>query len=159
MVSINTLHALESKLMSNQIISKEAEAGVFACFGPTTPLIAIFVSSSLSRGSPWWATTGAAPWCGTWLSFSRRGSGREHTHPVLSTSTLAAELKCVFCCRHYRAVASLNTPLFRVDPSVSMEEKVKEMPIFDYQIYFQKPVSLPAARLRAHTGDTPQSQL
>lgn len=40
-----------------------------------------------------------------------------------------------------------------------MEEKVKEMPIFDYQIYFQKLVSLPAARLRANTGDTTQSQL
>lgn len=82
MVSMNTLHTLESKLMSNQMISKEAEAGVFACFSLTAPLKAIFVSSSPSRGSPWWATTGAAPWCGTWLSFSQRGSGREHTHPV-----------------------------------------------------------------------------
>ncbi|KAM3585400.1 uncharacterized protein V6R79_016897 [Siganus canaliculatus] len=38
-----------------------------------------------------------------------------------------------------RAVASLNTPLFPADPSVNPEEKVKALPIFDYQIYFQKP--------------------
>ncbi|XP_059183945.1 LOW QUALITY PROTEIN: bifunctional epoxide hydrolase 2 [Centropristis striata] len=38
-----------------------------------------------------------------------------------------------------RAVASLNTPLFRNDPSVSPAMKVKALPIFDYQIYFQKP--------------------
>uniref|UniRef100_A0A671Z177 Epoxide hydrolase 2, cytoplasmic n=1 Tax=Sparus aurata TaxID=8175 RepID=A0A671Z177_SPAAU len=38
-----------------------------------------------------------------------------------------------------RAVASLNTPLFPVDPSVSPAEKVKNIPIFDYQVYFQKP--------------------
>lgn len=37
MVSINTLHALESKLTSNQMTCKEAEAGVFACFSPTAP--------------------------------------------------------------------------------------------------------------------------
>ncbi|XP_071369926.1 bifunctional epoxide hydrolase 2 [Centroberyx affinis] len=38
-----------------------------------------------------------------------------------------------------RAVASLNTPLFPVDPSVPPAEKLKALPIFDYQIYFQKP--------------------
>ncbi|XP_036946951.1 bifunctional epoxide hydrolase 2-like [Acanthopagrus latus] len=38
-----------------------------------------------------------------------------------------------------RAVASLNTPLFPVDRSVSPADKLKNMPIFDYQIYFQKP--------------------
>ncbi|XP_074482990.1 bifunctional epoxide hydrolase 2-like isoform X2 [Sebastes fasciatus] len=38
-----------------------------------------------------------------------------------------------------RAVASLNTPLFRADPSVSPAEKLKAVPIFDYQLYFQKP--------------------
>ncbi|XP_049919935.1 bifunctional epoxide hydrolase 2 [Epinephelus moara] len=37
-----------------------------------------------------------------------------------------------------RAVASLNTPLFPVDPSESFSEKVKANPIFDYQLYFQK---------------------
>lgn len=79
--------------------------------------------------------------------------GNTHTLSP-STSTLAAELKCVFCRRCQRAVASLNTPLFRVDPNVSMEEKVKEMPIFDYQIYFQKPVSLPG-----NTGDKPRCPL
>ncbi|XP_035533590.1 bifunctional epoxide hydrolase 2 [Morone saxatilis] len=38
-----------------------------------------------------------------------------------------------------RAVASLNTPLFPADPSVHPEEKLKAIPIFDYQLYFQKP--------------------
>uniref|UniRef100_A0A671SQC0 Bifunctional epoxide hydrolase 2-like n=1 Tax=Sinocyclocheilus anshuiensis TaxID=1608454 RepID=A0A671SQC0_9TELE len=38
-----------------------------------------------------------------------------------------------------RAVASLNTPLFPVDPKTNPMEKLKTMPIFDYQIYFQKP--------------------
>ncbi|XP_076155400.1 bifunctional epoxide hydrolase 2 [Alosa pseudoharengus] len=38
-----------------------------------------------------------------------------------------------------RAVASLNTPLFPVDPNKNPMEGLKAMPIFDYQIYFQKP--------------------
>ncbi|TRY83547.1 hypothetical protein DNTS_016257 [Danionella cerebrum] len=38
-----------------------------------------------------------------------------------------------------RAVASLNTPLFPVDPNTNPLEKLKALPIFDYQIYFQKP--------------------
>ncbi|XP_028255549.1 bifunctional epoxide hydrolase 2 [Parambassis ranga] len=38
-----------------------------------------------------------------------------------------------------RAVASLNTPLFPVDPSVPPAERLKSVPIFDYQLYFQKP--------------------
>ncbi|XP_077960142.1 bifunctional epoxide hydrolase 2 isoform X2 [Gasterosteus aculeatus] len=38
-----------------------------------------------------------------------------------------------------RAAASLNTPLFPADPSVSPAEKLKTIPIFDYQLYFQKP--------------------
>ncbi|XP_070711845.1 bifunctional epoxide hydrolase 2 [Pempheris klunzingeri] len=38
-----------------------------------------------------------------------------------------------------RAVASLNTPLFPTDPSVSPADKLKANPIFDYQLYFQKP--------------------
>ncbi|XP_056286778.1 bifunctional epoxide hydrolase 2 [Pseudoliparis swirei] len=37
-----------------------------------------------------------------------------------------------------RAVASLNTPLFPVDPSVSPSQKLKDVPIFDYQLYFQR---------------------
>ncbi|XP_034533722.1 bifunctional epoxide hydrolase 2 [Notolabrus celidotus] len=36
-----------------------------------------------------------------------------------------------------RAAASLNTPLFRVGSAA--EDKLKSLPIFDYQIYFQKP--------------------
>ncbi|KAF0046176.1 hypothetical protein F2P81_002705 [Scophthalmus maximus] len=38
-----------------------------------------------------------------------------------------------------RAVASLNTPLFPVDPSVHPAERMKAEPVFDYQLYFQKP--------------------
>ncbi|XP_012677854.1 bifunctional epoxide hydrolase 2 [Clupea harengus] len=38
-----------------------------------------------------------------------------------------------------RAVASLNTPLFPVDPNSDPMERLKAAPIFDYQIYFQKP--------------------
>ncbi|KAA0711573.1 Bifunctional epoxide hydrolase 2 [Triplophysa tibetana] len=38
-----------------------------------------------------------------------------------------------------RAVASLNTPLFPVDPNTNPLEKLKAIPIFDYQLYFQKP--------------------
>ncbi|CAL8291049.1 unnamed protein product [Lota lota] len=38
-----------------------------------------------------------------------------------------------------RAVASLNTPLFPVDPTVDPLQKLKAFPIFDYQIYFQEP--------------------
>uniref|UniRef100_A0A3B3VUB4 Epoxide hydrolase 2, cytoplasmic n=1 Tax=Poecilia latipinna TaxID=48699 RepID=A0A3B3VUB4_9TELE len=38
-----------------------------------------------------------------------------------------------------RAVASLNTPLFPPDPSKPPSEKLKALPAFDYQIYFQKP--------------------
>ncbi|XP_052436621.1 bifunctional epoxide hydrolase 2 [Carassius gibelio] len=38
-----------------------------------------------------------------------------------------------------RAVASLNTPLFPVDPNTNPMEKLKALPIFDYQMYFQKP--------------------
>ncbi|XP_016401337.1 bifunctional epoxide hydrolase 2-like [Sinocyclocheilus rhinocerous] len=43
-----------------------------------------------------------------------------------------------------RAVASLNTPIFPVDPKTNPMEKLKAMPIFDYQIYFQKPKSFPS---------------
>ncbi|XP_073318745.1 bifunctional epoxide hydrolase 2 [Pagrus major] len=38
-----------------------------------------------------------------------------------------------------RAVASLNTPLFPADPSVPPEKKLKDNPLFDYQVYFQTP--------------------
>lgn len=45
--------------------------------------------------------------------------------------------------KHYpervRAVASLNTPLFSADPSGKSLEKLKDISIFDYQVYFQKP--------------------
>ncbi|KAG9329977.1 hypothetical protein JZ751_028422 [Albula glossodonta] len=38
-----------------------------------------------------------------------------------------------------RAVASLNTPLFPVDPKTNPMEKIKAIPVFNYQIYFQDP--------------------
>uniref|UniRef100_A0A8C5MM50 Epoxide hydrolase 2 n=1 Tax=Leptobrachium leishanense TaxID=445787 RepID=A0A8C5MM50_9ANUR len=38
-----------------------------------------------------------------------------------------------------RAVASLNTPFFTVDPAVKAMERIKANPLFDYQIYFQEP--------------------
>ncbi|XP_069053735.1 bifunctional epoxide hydrolase 2 [Lepisosteus oculatus] len=38
-----------------------------------------------------------------------------------------------------RAVASLNTPLFPVTPDANPMEKLKSLPIFDYQLYFQDP--------------------
>lgn len=38
-----------------------------------------------------------------------------------------------------RAVASLNTPLFPVDPNTNPMERLQTIPIFDYQLYFQNP--------------------
>uniref|UniRef100_A0AAZ3Q7J6 AB hydrolase-1 domain-containing protein n=1 Tax=Oncorhynchus tshawytscha TaxID=74940 RepID=A0AAZ3Q7J6_ONCTS len=38
-----------------------------------------------------------------------------------------------------RAVASLNTPLFPVDPSKNPMDFLKTVPIFNYQLYFQDP--------------------
>ncbi|XP_068612418.1 bifunctional epoxide hydrolase 2 [Brachionichthys hirsutus] len=38
-----------------------------------------------------------------------------------------------------RAVASLNTPLFRADPAGSAAQALRSIPVFDYQNYFQKP--------------------
>ncbi|XP_068165271.1 bifunctional epoxide hydrolase 2 [Antennarius striatus] len=38
-----------------------------------------------------------------------------------------------------RAVASLNTPLFRANPGVSAAQMLQNVPVFDYQNYFQKP--------------------
>lgn len=42
----------------------------------------------------------------------------------------------------HRAVASLNTPYIAVNPNVPQIETIKANPIFDYQLYFQEPVSL-----------------
>lgn len=38
-----------------------------------------------------------------------------------------------------RAVASLNTPLRQLNPTVSPMEIIKTIPVFDYQLYFQEP--------------------
>ncbi|XP_004454214.2 bifunctional epoxide hydrolase 2 isoform X2 [Dasypus novemcinctus] len=38
-----------------------------------------------------------------------------------------------------RAVASLNTPFMPEDPKLPLMEKIRAMPIFDYQFYFQEP--------------------
>ena len=93
--------------------------------------------------SPWWVTTGAALWCGPWPSIIPRESG-EYTHTLkrILCHFLGALCQSKLCFSFvWSAVASLNTPLFPLDPSVSPAKKVKDIPIFDYQIYFQKPVS------------------
>ncbi|KAM9327422.1 bifunctional epoxide hydrolase 2 isoform 2-T2 [Pholidichthys leucotaenia] len=38
-----------------------------------------------------------------------------------------------------RAAASLNTPVFPVNPAVPPTEGLKALPVFDYQLYFQTP--------------------
>ncbi|KAF7704534.1 bifunctional epoxide hydrolase 2 [Silurus meridionalis] len=38
-----------------------------------------------------------------------------------------------------RAVVSLNTPLFPVDPNKNPMQTLKSIPVFEYQIYFQEP--------------------
>ena len=48
---------------------------------------------------------------------------------------------CILVSSFHRAVASLNTPFIPADPSVPTMEKIKANPIFDYQLYFQEPVS------------------
>lgn len=40
---------------------------------------------------------------------------------------------------------SLNTPLFGANPAVL--QKIKDLGLFDYQVYFQKPVSLAVLKL------------
>ncbi|XP_069831850.1 bifunctional epoxide hydrolase 2 isoform X2 [Dendropsophus ebraccatus] len=37
-----------------------------------------------------------------------------------------------------KAVASLNTPFFPADPEVRASERMKQNPLFDYQVYFQE---------------------
>lgn len=39
-------------------------------------------------------------------------------------------------------MASLNTPFMPANPKVPLMEALKANPIFDYQLYFQEPVSL-----------------
>lgn len=94
--------------------------------------------------SPWWVTTGAAFWCGPWLSIILRESG-EHTHRFRCASQMLDAVVKPVCCCVWSAAASLNTPLFPADPSVTPAERLKAEPRFDYQLYFQKPVSLSAA--------------
>lgn len=52
-----------------------------------------------------------------------------------------------------RAVASLNTPFFEVNPSVPSSESIKANPIFDYQLYFQEP-GVAEAELEKNLGRT-----
>lgn len=49
---------------------------------------------------------------------------------------------CVLVSFFHRAVASLNTPFIPANPTVSPMERIKANPVFDYQLYFQEPVSL-----------------
>uniref|UniRef100_A0A8B9VWY0 Epoxide hydrolase 2 n=1 Tax=Anas zonorhyncha TaxID=75864 RepID=A0A8B9VWY0_9AVES len=52
-----------------------------------------------------------------------------------------------------RAVASLNTPYRPADPSVDIVEKMKSIPTFDYQFYFQEP-GVAEAELEKDVGRT-----
>lgn len=45
------------------------------------------------------------------------------------------------CCWCPRAVAGLNTPYKPANPNVDVMEMIKARPVFDYQLYFQEPVS------------------
>uniref|UniRef100_A0A8B7U872 Bifunctional epoxide hydrolase 2-like n=1 Tax=Castor canadensis TaxID=51338 RepID=A0A8B7U872_CASCN len=47
----------------------------------------------------------------------------------------------VFYPDRVRAVASLNTPYMPGDPKVHPMEAIKSIPVFNYQLYFQEPVS------------------
>lgn len=47
-----------------------------------------------------------------------------------------------WCLFFHRAVASLNTPFMPANPNVSLMEIIKANPAFNYQLYFQEPVSL-----------------
>ncbi|XP_030346379.1 bifunctional epoxide hydrolase 2 isoform X2 [Strigops habroptila] len=52
-----------------------------------------------------------------------------------------------------RAVASLNTPYRPADPSVDIVERMKSIPTFDYQFYFQEP-GVAEAELEKDIGRT-----
>ncbi|XP_067150576.1 bifunctional epoxide hydrolase 2 [Apteryx mantelli] len=52
-----------------------------------------------------------------------------------------------------RAVASLNTPYRPADPSVDIVEKMRSLPTFDYQFYFQEP-GVAEAELEKDIGRT-----
>lgn len=97
--------------------------------------------------SLWWVMTGAVLWCGTWLSITRRESGKHKNTHTSQTKHYRIVImqrshkRTCFPLVTSRAVASLNTPLFPVDPNTNPLEKLKAIPIFDYQLYFQKPVS------------------
>lgn len=92
--------------------------------------------------SPWWVTTGVVLWFGVWPGIFHKESGEKK-----NTFTKSVMFPGYFCNMYFlfvwRAVASLNTPMFPVDPSGSLSKKLMKLPTFDYQIYFQKPVSYP----------------
>ncbi|OPJ68345.1 hypothetical protein AV530_000365 [Patagioenas fasciata monilis] len=52
-----------------------------------------------------------------------------------------------------RAVASLNTPYRPADPAVDIVEKMKTIPTFEYQFYFQEP-GIAEAELERDIGRT-----
>ncbi|XP_014749673.1 PREDICTED: bifunctional epoxide hydrolase 2-like, partial [Sturnus vulgaris] len=52
-----------------------------------------------------------------------------------------------------RAVASLNTPYRPADPDTDIVEKMKSIPTFDYQFYFQEP-GVAEAELEKDIGRT-----
>lgn len=51
--------------------------------------------SSPYHRSPWWVTTGAAPWCGPWPASILRESG-EHTQTHTVPQSLYSEVKVLF---------------------------------------------------------------
>lgn len=54
--------------------------------------------SSPYHRSPWWVTTGAAPWCGPWPASIPRESGK-HTHRhTQSPRACTVKLKCFSMC-------------------------------------------------------------
>lgn len=64
------------------------------------------------------------------------------TWNVLSESCLSPQQACCFNAAYScRAVASLNTPLMPPNPEVSPMEVIRSIPVFNYQLYFQEPVS------------------
>ncbi|GAB1299023.1 Bifunctional epoxide hydrolase 2 [Apodemus speciosus] len=53
-----------------------------------------------------------------------------------------------------RAVASLNTPFMPPNPDVSPMKFIESIPVFNYQLYFQKPVGVAEAELEKNMSRT-----
>lgn len=137
---LQDLISFMDKMVRNKWAKGKCSSQVTCPSGPPSPF----------HRSPWWVTTGAAPWFGLWPGIFQRESG---TMSELLTFSHIWKFKWNMSFL-WRAVASLNTPLFPPDPSKPASEKLKALPAFDYQIYFQKPVSL-CFTGRTRTGSRP----